>query len=108
MASIFDISTRDSLYFPIIKYVLYRIRRRSYVGVLAVRYVFESDITERYLLSEYACSISANVGILTVVSVAVAVDPVHAVTGTIAVSDFGSRINVLGAHANGLFPLLVL
>ena len=85
------------------KYVRYRIRRRSYVAVLAVRYVLDRDITERYLLSVYACSISANVGIAVDVVVLVVV-LVPAVEGTTADAESGSLTNVRSTHANLLVP----
>ncbi|MFZ2256118.1 MAG: hypothetical protein WAW59_00945 [Patescibacteria group bacterium] len=49
--------------------------------MLAVRYVLERDITERYLLSVYAFSISAKVGI-TAEAVVVLVPELVAVAGT--------------------------
>jgi hypothetical protein len=75
-----------------------------------VRYVLESDITDRYLLSEYAPSISANVGILVVITACVLVlVPVPVlVVGTTVVADFGSLMNVLCTQANGLLPLFVV
>lgn len=71
-----------------------------------MRYVLESDITERYLLSVYACSISANVGTFVVVLVLVeeVVPLAIAVGGTTDDAERGSRTNVRSIHGNLLVP----
>ncbi len=58
--SIFASSARDSVYFPIMKNVLYRILRTSCVAGFFSKYAFEREIVERYRFSLYAFVISAN------------------------------------------------
>lgn len=85
-------------------------RRRSYVGWLTVRYVFDRDITERYRLSVYALSISARVGIFIdgVVPVGAVSVVFVIVGGTIAEAAIGSLTKVRVIHGKRLFPERVI
>jgi hypothetical protein len=70
----------------------------------------ESDITERYLLSEYACSISAKVGIFTLLFDwdHVLVEVFATVDGKTTPTARGSATNTLATPLNGLFQERVL